>query len=260
MEDFKNHLHKISKSEGKIVENKKIIRNIKPVQFNSIEKGIKEITTGNENIILNGYVDSAIIMKENELANSIKNKLLAKVKSNENNLPDIRNHSNYKNSTFASTQIKELTYSLMKNQFKNSSYNNSSGEMDECNEEKSRNLKNLRSTEYKTDGKNSPIEKFLKTSNQRKIFQQFEIKHGDPNLKSFVDHSSANFIKNLKSNEKSDLDKKTSISPLVTKNKLTKERRVKKLIVSAASQFELNKFLIKNHKIGQISNYLENSK
>ena len=97
MEDFKNHLHKISKSEGKIVENKKIIRNIKPVQFNSIEKGIKDITTGNENIILNGYVDSAIIMKENELANSIKNKLLAKVKSNENNLPDIRNHSNHEN-------------------------------------------------------------------------------------------------------------------------------------------------------------------
>ena len=29
MEDFKNHLHKISKSEGKIVENKKITIGLK---------------------------------------------------------------------------------------------------------------------------------------------------------------------------------------------------------------------------------------
>ena len=101
----------------------------------------------------------------------------------------------------------------------------------------------------------SKNEKSLEKVYHRKIFQEFETKFGDPNLKSFVTNSSLNFIKKLKSKDQADIDNNI----LSTRNH-RKENRVKRMKVKAATQMELNKYLINNHKLGEINNCLENSK
>ena len=232
----------------KSVEGKKLIRNMKPLDKNI---NLRPLTfSKKEDQTSQNIVDSEFKYKfsnDYDPKDSLIKPFSSKTIINKNLNMNDRNKSSLKIlSTLASTE--------MRNSLKTPGKVESLIGINKIFSIKSRNIKSEMKnvSDLKMLSKN---EKSLEKVYHRKIFQEFETKFGDPNLKSFVTNSSLNFIKKLKSKDQADIDNNI----LSTRNH-RKENRVKRMKVKAATQMELNKYLINNHKLGEINNCLENSK